>query len=83
MTVAGALQDKSISDRPLSGSGPGLPIAIIAATATEAEMVPVPVTEQHVTQLPGPGMNAAILAGQEEAFAVVTASEHTGTAVFP
>ena len=77
--AASTLEDnKPVAQGPLSGSGPGLPIAIIAATATEAEMVPVPATEQRVTQMPGPGVNAAVLARQEQACAVGTSAEHTG-----
>ena len=42
-------------------SGPHLPEAISEATATEAEMVSVPLAEQHATALSDAGINAAYL----------------------
>ena len=44
-------------------SGQHLSEAIQEATAADAEMVPVPLNEQHVTALPGPGVNAPCLPG--------------------
>ncbi len=59
--AAAPLLHKAHPDDPIMASGPGLPDAITLASATPADMVPVPLAEQRVTTLPGPGINAAFL----------------------
>lgn len=58
-----AAQEASLDKAELT-SGPHLSEAVKEATAADGEMVPVPVSQQRVTSLTGPGINAAFLPGQ-------------------
>ena len=58
-----ATAQEDISPLP---TGPHLSEAVQEATAAaDAEMVPVPLSQQHATILPGPGINAAALHASE------------------
>lgn len=57
-------------------SGPRLPQAVSEATASEAEMIAVPISEQLVMSLPGPGINAAFLSASSH---LPTAAADEGT----
>ena len=63
------------ADEAVMVSGPHLPEAIGKANTGEAEMIPVPVAEQRVTALAGPGINAAFLPGSSESAMITTAAE--------
>ncbi|DBA97171.1 TPA: hypothetical protein ACH3X1_014934 [Trebouxia sp. C0004] len=64
------LKEDTLHD-PVLRSGPGLSDAVITATATPAQMVAVPLSEQHPVTLSGPGVNAFL---QAEPILVSTAT---------
>ena len=66
-------QEDTLRD-PALKSGPGLSDAVVTATATPAQMVAVPLSEQHPVTLPGPGVNAAFLERQADPILVSTAT---------
>jgi len=66
-------QEDTLHD-PALKSGPGLSDAVVTATATPAQMVAVPLSEQHPVTLPGPGVNAAFLERQADPILVSTAT---------
>ncbi|KAL0031911.1 hypothetical protein WJX79_004705 [Trebouxia sp. C0005] len=57
---------------PVLGSGPSLSDAIVTATATPAQMVAVPLSEQQPVTLSSPGVNAAFLEQQADPILVHT-----------
>ena len=59
-----AMVQEQTSALPAMASGPHLSEAVQEATAAaDAEMVPVPLSQQHASALSGPGINAAFLPG--------------------
>jgi len=66
-------QEDTLRD-PALKSGPGLSDAVVTATATPAQMVAVPLSEQHPVTLPGPGVNAAFVERQADPILVSTAT---------
>ena len=61
-----ATAQEKTSALPAMVSGPHLSEAVQEATAAaDAEMVPVPLSQQHATVLPGPGINGAALHASE------------------
>jgi len=66
-------QEDTLHD-PALKSGPGLSDAVVTATATPAQMVAVPLSEQHPVTLPGPGVNAAFVERQADPILVSTAT---------
>lgn len=58
-----ATAQEETSALPAMASGPHLSEAVHEAAAAHAEMVPLPLSQQRATALPGPGINAAFLSG--------------------
>lgn len=67
------LKEDTLHD-PILTSGPGLSDAIVTANATPAQMVAVPLSEQHPVSSPGPGINAAFLEQQADPILGTTAT---------
>lgn len=72
-----ATVQEETSALPAMASGPHLSEAVQEATAAgDAEMLPVPASQQHATALLGPGINSAFLSdGQSSPAAALHASE--------
>ena len=82
-TAVAATPLPALEDDPtdsLLTSGSGLKEAVIIANATPAEMVPVPLFEQHAIALPGPGVNSALLEQQADPITVSTVADATDAA---
>lgn len=82
-TAVAATPLPALEDDPtdsLLTSGSGLREAVIIANATPAEMIPVPLSEQHAVAMPGPGVNSASLEKQADPITASTVADATDAA---